>query len=146
MPYPNSLIVRATGNELAARADSRHSHPLPVSRKRLHTVARRHFPDLDGLIPGGAHYKVTLRHKRDRVDIVIVAVHGLDASERLVEIPQLDGHVRTAGGEQLARGVERDILYAVGVALQRSFEVTALKVPYLERQRTNILKNCGFFF
>lgn len=132
MPYPNSLIVRATGNEFAARTDSRHSHPLPVSRKRLHTVARRHFPDLDGFIPGSAHHKVTLRYKRDRVDIVIVAVHSLDASEGLVKIPQLNRHVRTARGEQLARGVERDILHTIGVALQRPFEVTALKVPYLE--------------
>lgn len=132
MPYPNSLIVRAAGNKLAAWANSRHSHPFPVSRKCLHTVARRHFPDLDGLIPGGAHNEITLRHKRDRVDIVVVAVHSFDASERLVEIPQLDGHVCAARGEQLARGVERDILYAVGVAFQRSFEVAAFKVPYLE--------------
>lgn len=133
MPYPNSLIVWAAGNELAARTDSCHSHPLPVSRKRLHTVARRHFPDLDGLIPGGAHDEVTLRHERDRVDIVVVAVHSLDASERLMEIPQLDGHIRAAGGEQLAWGIERNVLHAIGVALQRSLEITALKVPYLEQ-------------
>lgn len=81
VPYSNSLIVRAAGDEFAAWADSRHSHPFPMSRKRLHTVARRHFPDLDGFIPGGAHHEVTLRHKRDRVDIVVVTVHGLDASE-----------------------------------------------------------------
>lgn len=132
MPHSNSLIVRAAGNEFTTRADSRHSHPFPVSRKCFHTVARCHFPDLDGLIPGGAYYEITLRHKRNRVDIVIVTVHGLDASERLMEIPQLDGHVCTAGGEQLARGVECDILHAVSVALQRSLEVAAFKVPYLE--------------
>lgn len=84
--------------------------------ERLHAVARRYFPDLDGLIPRGAHYKVTLWHKRDRVDVMIVAVHGLDAGERLVEVPQLDGHVRATRGEQFARGVERDVLHAVGVA------------------------------
>lgn len=102
-----------------------------MPRKRLHAVARRHFPDLDGLIPGGAHDKVTLRHECDRVDIVVVAVHGLDAGERLLEIPQLDGHIRAAGGEKFARGIKRDVLHAIGVALQRSLEVTALKVPYL---------------
>lgn len=132
MPYSNSLIVRAAGDEFAAWADSRHSHPFPVSRKRLHTVARRHFPDLDGFIPGGAHHEVTLWYKRDRVDIVIVAVHGLDASERLMEIPQLDGHVRATRGEQLARGIERNVLHAVSVTLERSLEVATFKVPYLE--------------
>lgn len=83
--------------------------------ERFHAVAGRYFPDLDSLIPRGAHYEVTLWHKCDRVDVMIVAVHGLDAGERLVEIPQFDGHVRATGGEQFARGVERNVLYAVGV-------------------------------
>jgi len=135
VPYSNSLIVRAAGDELAAWANSRHSHPFPVSRKRFHTIARRHLPDFDGFIPGGTHYEVTLRHKRDRVDIVIVAVHGLDASERLMEIPQLDGHVRAAGGEQLARGVKRNVLHAVGVAFERSLEIATFKIPYLEGKK-----------
>lgn len=142
MPHADGLVVRATGDELAARADPRHPHPLPVPRERLHAVTRRHFPDLDSLVPGGAHHEIALRHERDRVDVVIVTVHGLHASERLMEIPQLDGHVRAAGGEQLAGDVERDVLHAIGVALQRSLEVAALEVPYLyrEQKKTGVKK------
>lgn len=132
MPYPYGLIIRTAGDELATRADPCHSYPFPVSRERLDAIARRDFPNLDRLVSRGAHYKVTLRHERNRVDVVIVAVHGLHASERLMEIPQLDGHVRAARSEQFARDIKRDVLHAVGVAFQRSLEITALKVPYLE--------------
>lgn len=86
-----------------------------MSGERLYAVARRYFPDLDSLIPRGAYYEVTLWHKRDRVDVMIMAVHGLDTGKRLVEIPQFDGHVCATGGEQFARGVERNVLYAVGM-------------------------------
>lgn len=84
--------------------------------ERLYAIARRHLPDLDSFIPRSAHYEITLWHKRDRVDVMIVTVHGLDAGERLVEVPQLDGHVCATGSEQFARSVERDVLYTVGVA------------------------------
>lgn len=104
--------------------------------ERLHAVSCRHFPDLDGLIPRGAHYEVTLWYKHDGVDVVIVAVHGFHTSERLVEVPQLNGHVRAAGDEQLARDVERDVLHAVGVAFQRSLEFATLEVPHLKKGRT----------
>jgi len=135
VPHAYGLVVRAAGDKLAARANPRHSHPLPVSRERLHAVARRHLPDLDGLVPGGAHHEIALRHERDGVDIVIVTVHGLYASERLMKIPQLDGHIRATGGEQLARNVKRDVLHAVGMTLQRSLEITALEVPYLTKKK-----------
>lgn len=140
MPHANGLVVGTAGDKLAAWADPRHPHPLPVSRERLHAVACRHLPDLDGLVPGGAHHEIALRHERDRIDVVIVTVHGLHAGERLVKVPQLDGHVRAAGGEQLARDVERDVLHAVGVALQCSLEVAALKVPYLAEKEKQVLK------
>ena len=53
------------------------------------------LPHLDGLVPAGADDVVTGGKKADTAHVVVVTMHGLDALVGL-EVPQLDGHVRTA--------------------------------------------------
>lgn len=55
-----------------------------------------HFPGLDGLVPAGGVDHVAAGGERHRGHVVVVAVHRLHALERLVEVPQLDRHVRAA--------------------------------------------------
>ena len=73
---------------------------LPVTRVCPHAEAGLHLPHLDGLVPAAAEDVVPGGEETDAADVVVVAVHGLDALVRL-EVPQFDGHVRTAGGKHL---------------------------------------------
>ena len=67
---------------------------------RPHTETSLDFPHLDCLVPAAAEDVVPGGEEGDAADVVVVAVHGLDALVRL-EVPQFDGHVRTTGGEHL---------------------------------------------
>ena len=60
------------------------------------TEACLDLPHLDGLVPAAAEDVVSGGKEADAAHVVVVAVHGLDALEG-VEVPQLDGHVGTAG-------------------------------------------------
>lgn len=64
-------------------------------------------------------------------------MHGSDALKAL-EVPQLDGHVCRAGGQQLASLVKGDVLDRVSVALQRPLKVSCLIVPHLVRRENTI--------
>ena len=55
-----------------------------------------HLPHLDGLVAGGADDEVARRRERHARDVVVVAVHRLQALVVAREAPQLDGHVGTA--------------------------------------------------
>jgi len=57
-----------------------------------------------------------------------------------VEVPQFDRHIRTARSKQFAREIKRNVLHAIGMTFQCSFEITALEVPYLEN-----MKNIVFY-
>ena len=61
-------------------------------------------------------------------------MHGPDALEAL-EVPELDGHVCGARGQQLSRLVEGDVLHRVCVAFQGALKVSCLIVPHLHRHR-----------
>ena len=65
------------------------------------TEAGLNLPHLDGLVPAAAEDVVPGGEETDAADVVVVAVHGLDTLEG-VEVPQLDGHVGTAGCQHLA--------------------------------------------
>lgn len=131
MPDPDGLIVGAAGDELTAGAYSSHPDPLPVSGKSLYAVASRYLPDLDGLVARRADNEVALWHERHRADVVVVAVHRFYAGERLLKVPQLYGHIRAAGDEQLPACIERYVLHTIRVTLERSFELACLEVPHL---------------
>ena len=72
-----------------------------MTRVCPHTEASLDLPHLDGLVPAGADDVVTGGEEADTAHVVIVAVHRLDALVGL-EVPQLDGHVSTAGRQHLA--------------------------------------------
>jgi len=55
-----------------------------------------HFPHLDTLVSWAGNDEISSGHKSDTRYVVIVAVHRFEAGKRLLEVPQLDGHVRTA--------------------------------------------------
>lgn len=78
-----------------------------------------------------------------------LTMHGSDTLKSL-EIPQLNGHVCRTGGQELATVVERNILHRVCVALQGSFKITRLVIPYLNRvdkgEMLNISLASLFFF
>ena len=63
---------------------------------------------------------------------MIVAVQRFRAAVRVLEVPQADGHVGRARAEELAGGVEGQVLDEVGVALERALEVARLEVPNLD--------------
>ena len=69
---------------------------------------------------GSRGMEVAGGQEADGADVVVVALERLDAVVGAVEVPDLDGHVRGARGEQLAAGgqVERDVLDRVGVTLK----------------------------
>ena len=60
------------------------------------TEAGLNLPHFDGLVPAAAEDVVSGRKEADTAHVVVVAMHRLDALEG-VEVPQLDGHVGTAG-------------------------------------------------
>ena len=60
-------------------------------------------------------------------------MHSPDALKAL-EVPQLDGHVRRAGGQQFASLVEGDVLHRVCVAFQCALKVSCLVVPHLREE------------
>ena len=60
------------------------------------TEAGLDLPHLDGLVPAAAEDVVSGGKEAHAAHVVVVAVHGLDALEG-VKVPQLDGHVGTAG-------------------------------------------------
>ena len=60
------------------------------------TEASLHLPHFDGLVPAAAENVISGGKEADAAHVVVVSVHGLDALEG-VEVPQLDGHVGTAG-------------------------------------------------
>ena len=64
------------------------------------TEAGLDLPHLDGLVPAAAEDVVPGGEEADAADVVIVTVHGLDTLEG-VEVPQLNGHVGTAGSQHL---------------------------------------------
>lgn len=100
----------------------------------LETSINPHLPHFDGLVPGGAYNEIALWHKSDRADVVIVPVHCLNTGKRLLKVPQFDGHVRTAGDQQLPGSVKCDILNTVRVPFERALKLSTLEIPDLEKK------------
>ena len=73
------------------------------------TEASLDLPHLDGFVPATAEDVVARGEETDAAHVVIVAVHRLDTLEG-VEVPQLDGHVCTAGSQHLAILVQSHVL------------------------------------
>ena len=73
---------------------------VPVTSVCPHTEPSLDLPHLDCLVPAAGEDVVPGGEEGDAAHVVVVAVHGLDALVRL-EVPQFDGHVRTAGGKHL---------------------------------------------
>ena len=118
-PDADGLVVGAGGDQRVA-VDADHADPLAVAGVGAHAVAGGDLPDLDALVPGGGDEVVAGGEEADGADVVVVALERLHAVVGAVEVPDLDGHVRGARGEQLAAGgqVERDVLDRVGVTLK----------------------------
>lgn len=61
-----------------------------------------------------------------------LTVHGPDALKAL-EVPEFDGHVCWAGGQQLSSLIKGDVLHRVCMTLQSSLKVSCFIVPHLRR-------------
>ena len=84
------------------------------------TEACLDLPHLDGLVPATAEDVVPGGEEADAAHVVVVAVHCLDTLEG-VEVPQLDGHVRAAGGKHLPILVQSHVLRETVIS-QRSHQ------------------------
>ncbi len=69
----------------------------------------------------------------------MLTMHGPDTLEAL-EVPELNGHVRWTGGEQLSSVVKGNVLHRVCVALEGPFKVTRFIVPYLVQTQNTCFK------
>lgn len=65
----------------------------------------------------------------------ICTVHGPDALKAL-EVPEFDGHVRRARGQQLSSLIKGDVLHWVSVTLQGTLKIPSLIVPNLQNNAT----------
>lgn len=64
----------------------------------------------------------------------LLTVHGPDALEAL-EVPEFDGHIGWAGGQQLSSLIKGDVLHGVRMSLQSSLEISCFVVPHLQTHK-----------
>ena len=106
-------------------------------------VARCHVPDAQGFVAAGGHQEVAgkgcaggaRRDEAHRADAVVVARQRAHVLVLLGRVPQFDGEVGAAAGEEgVAAGpAEVDVQDGFGVGLERALQLAELVVPDLDR-------------
>ncbi len=69
---------------------------------------RTNLPQLDGLVPGTTYEKITVHHKINVADVMIMPEEPLATSVVVSEVPQLDAQVTGRGHEIKTFGVVVD--------------------------------------
>ena len=80
LPYADALVVRATSHDFVIGGDNNRPDPLFVSVISPGVEPGTDFPQFDSLIAGTADQEVTVHHKVDVADIMIVAMEGFAAN------------------------------------------------------------------
>lgn len=137
-----SRLVGGGGKEPAAiEGGAKRANPLSVTPKCAQAVAGGHVPDTDGLVTTGTRQQVTGERssgsatgdKAHAANAVVVTRQGADILVLVGRIPQLDGQVGAARGEQGATtwASEVNIQHGFGVRLEGALELAQFVVPHL---------------
>lgn len=80
LPYADTLVIWATGHEFVISGDNNRPDPLLVSVVSPGVEPSTDFPEFDSFIAGTAYQKVTVHHKVDVTDIVIMTMESFAAN------------------------------------------------------------------
>ena len=139
VPQAGDHVV-ARGQQPAAVEARRHrAHPVRVPAQRLDAIARGDVPDAEGFVAGGGDEQVAGGggaggaggDEAHGGDGVVVAGEGAGVLVGLGGVPEFDGEVGGAGGEEggAARAAEVEVQHRFGMAFDGAFEVAVLVVP-----------------
>jgi hypothetical protein len=102
VPDYDRLVVRAADEGLSILGNGDPPDPVLVAGVGTLAIACADFPELDGLVAGAGIDHVAFGVELHVGHIVVVSEEGLEAEVVVIEVPQLDGEVRGAGGQVAA--------------------------------------------
>ena len=87
VPYTHRAVHGAAGEHVLGH-DLERGHVAPVTRQRAHTLAARHVPQLDAIVPRSARHMIATIEQRQRRDRIRVAVECARA-RAVAQVPHL---------------------------------------------------------